>query len=65
LLLELDEPQPAITAAASTATAPLACHLESISTHDDASREKTFPGSILASCTSVSSPRLSSGSWAV
>ena len=65
LELELDEPQPAITIAATAATAGIPCLGLSISLHDDAPSDKTFPGFILAPCTSVSSPRPSSGSWAV
>jgi hypothetical protein len=65
LELELDEPQPAITiAAAAATTAGIPCLGLSISLHDDARSGKTFPGFILAPCTSVSSPRPSSGSWA-
>lgn len=65
LELELDEPQPAITIAATAATAGIPYRALSISLHDDARSGKTFPGFILAPCTSVSSPLPSNGSWAV
>jgi hypothetical protein len=43
LVLELDEPQPAITTAATTAIAALPGQIFSISLHDDVSVGKTFP----------------------